>query len=46
VPEAAPYPTSWIRGDLPEDMYHGLIPDGPQKQLLIDRLKKAQAAQE
>jgi N-acetylglucosamine-6-sulfatase len=45
APKAAPFPPSWIRGDLPEDMYHGLIPDGPQKQVLIDRLKEAQAAQ-
>ena len=42
APGAAPFPPSWIRGDEPVDQYHGLINDGPNKQLLIDRLKEAQ----
>jgi hypothetical protein len=46
MPTAAPFPPSWIRGDRPEDALWGLIPDGPTKQIIIDRLKAVQEAQE
>ena len=46
TPTAAPFPPSWIRGDQPEDALWSLIPDGPNKQNVIDRLKEVQGAQE
>jgi len=46
TPTAAPFPPSWIRGDRPEDALWGLIPDGPGKQQLIDRLKAVQQTTE
>jgi hypothetical protein len=46
TPTAAPFPPSWIRGDRPEDALWSLIPDGPGKQQLIDRLKAVQQTTE
>jgi N-acetylglucosamine-6-sulfatase len=45
-PSAAPFPASWIRGDRPEDALWRLIPDGPMKPMIIDRLRAVQAEEE